>query len=162
MKIPKPTRWQYFLASNWWMYPYFTASAIAGIGVGLPHNGIAIWESGRLNLPALVCVGPVFAAAGYVAGFVFFGFALRPILIAISPHLDAEFRKGDYVLVLSPKHRGKILRVYSKWQQDTFRVDLGPEAEARYKDILSPWEVLRVEPDNAPASNDVALPPARE
>lgn len=160
MKIPKPTRWQYLLAGNAvggtiWAIATGTALIIATNAYLKACDPFATFD---LKVFAFVSF-PLFAAA-WMGMMLFTSLHLGGLLRAIFPHLTAEFREGDYVLVLSTKHRGKILRVYSTWQHNTFRVDLGPEAEARYKDILSPWEVLRVEPDDAPASNDVALPPA--
>jgi hypothetical protein len=95
---------------------------------------------------AIVAGMLAFAAAWFAAlllGWPLFG----PQLYHQGLKNGGPFQVGDLVQVLSGPNAGRIGRVYALWQQETVRVELGSDAEARYADIFSAYQLLRV--DNA-------------
>lgn len=159
MKIPKPTRWQYYLADGRWGWLIELVAVTGSVATGAwcyveaqdPNATYDVWVFLAVVLPAV--------AASWIAIRLCLAILVQKLLWATFPHMAAEIHEGDHVLVLTSKHRDKVLRVYSTWQHNSFRVDLGPEAKDCHEDILYPRHVLRVEPDDAPASNDVASTP---
>jgi hypothetical protein len=55
----------------------------------------------------------------------------------------APFKVGDSVRVLSGPSKGCNARIYSMWQGDTFRVDLGESAKDHFADIFAAYQLER-------------------
>ncbi|WP_020476038.1 hypothetical protein [Zavarzinella formosa] len=56
----------------------------------------------------------------------------------------APYQIGDYVLILTRKHGGRVARVYAIWKErDQVRVDLGEDAKEKCEDVFSYYEILR-------------------
>ena len=61
------------------------------------------------------------------------------------------FEVGNAVQILAGPHKGRITRVYSTWQGNSVRVELGEEAKKTYKDVFSPTQLLREDDDEPEA-----------
>lgn len=149
----KPTRAQVFFASEWPGLIWFTTIPL-----------LVAFSVGRSILPVLDPWASVWNAvqlAWFIVLSLILGFflAVFPGWLVIGPMaLDREiknggpFKVGDTVQVLSGPHKGRVSRVYSTWQGNTLRVDLGASEKDAYKDIFSPVQLLReehVDPDAA-------------
>lgn len=55
------------------------------------------------------------------------------------------FYPGDLVQIICGPKAGTVASVYSEWQGDSVRVDLGPDAQERFEDVFTPTELLRVD-----------------
>lgn len=55
------------------------------------------------------------------------------------------FAPGDLVQIIAGPHRNRVSRVYSTWQHETVRVDLGERAKSEYADIFAAFQLLRIE-----------------
>lgn len=93
----------------------------------------------------------VFLAVIVVAPVLGFFLALPFAFAIVGPfyHLQAcrngsPFKPGDRVRVLVGPYRNRLTQVRSRWQGDSLRVELGPEADETYKDIFVPTQLLRV------------------
>lgn len=84
----------------------------------------------------------------FVAGFflaVIVGWPLfGPFLMWCSEANGAPFAVGDRVMILTGPFADRMSTIYSTWQHDTLRVDLGEEAKARFEDIFGAYQLLRV------------------
>ena len=54
------------------------------------------------------------------------------------------FKPGDRVQIIGGSHDGILTHVYSGWQGNSLRVDLGEEAKTNFKDIFEPTQLLKV------------------
>ena len=156
MLIPKPTQWQYWAASVRLNWSIRVPVLLASLGLAVWHYLQARNPHTSFDLSVFLFVFLPMGVAWWMGLQLAVNIMIQQVLWAIFPHMAAEYREGDYVLVLSPKHRDKVLRVYSTWQHNSFRVDLGPEAAARYEDIFYPRHVLRAEPDLAPKNGSLS------
>jgi len=86
----------------------------------------------------------VSAAFGFMLGIFPGVLLLGPLLHARGVANGAPFHEGDAVQIISGSHRGTITRVYSGWQGESVRVDLGVAAQRTYDDVFSPTQLLRV------------------
>lgn len=87
------------------------------------------------------------AALGLMLG-VFPGVLILGPILHVRGIINGEpFHEGDVVQIIAGPHRGTVTRIYSGWQGDSVRVDLGPAAQNTYEDVFSPIEILRV-PNN--------------
>ncbi len=71
---------------------------------------------------------------------------LGPILMEQGIVNGGPFVPGDIVQIIAGPHRNRRSHVYSTWQHETVRVDLGEQAKAEYADIFAAFQLLRVEP----------------
>ena len=92
----------------------------------------------------LACVAAVGFVLGRYAAIPLIWLLLGPVYHWRGGLNGAPFKVGDEVEILVGKNRGRVVKVYSQWQHDQFRVELGPEAEDKYQDVFSPFEVIRV------------------
>jgi hypothetical protein len=91
-----------------------------------------------------VLIGIVAGAFGFVLG-VFPGvLLLGPLFHARGLSNGAPFHEGDTVQIIAGPYQGIVARVYSGWQGDSVRVELGAAAQKAYEDVFSPTEILRV------------------
>jgi len=75
--------------------------------------------------PGWFIIGPLYAVRGQING--------------------GPFKVGDTVQILAGPYKGRVTRVYSTWQGNSLRVELGEKEKEDYKDIFSPGELLREE-----------------
>jgi hypothetical protein len=140
----KPSLMHYFFAQDWplkiWLVGFSLFCAITAGNACEPS--FALLRDWHFLI--------LFISAILVAPTLGFFLALPLAWIVIGPfyHFRAKlngapFHVGDHVQILVGSHRGKVARIYSTWQGDTFRVELGSDAEKSYKDIFSPTKVLR-------------------
>ena len=158
MKVIPPTFWQRAIASDWlpriWMLACplaFTAWTVRSIGP-LGHAFSNVW-SGVLFVVVIL----LSALLGFMAAIPTGWLVLGPILMAHGERNGGPFVPGDLVQIVSGAYRNRVALVYSPWQHETVRVDLGEEAKKQYKDVFSAYQLLRAErpkqPDGGERSN---------
>lgn len=146
MNALKPTRWQRLIASNvlllGWAYllvPIVTV-VFSLYSVGTLHFAFSdLWSVGLMS-GIVVLSYLIGAGIGTMTVFVVFG----PILYHQGFLNGGPFQEGDVVQVIGGPHRDRVGRIYSGWQHETWRVDLGEEAEESYSDIFADYQLLRV------------------
>ena len=72
-------------------------------------------------------------------------FVLGPLYYSQVERNGGPFKVGDEVLILTGPFRDRVARVYSPWQGDRVRVDLGEEAKQRFRDIFSQTQLLNTQ-----------------
>ena len=117
----KPSRLQFFFAQDWplriWLILIPTCCAVAS----LYYCG---WPPG-MGLLWLLVIAALALAAGFFLAILVGLFVLGPIYCDRAVKNGAPFRVGDRVLILAGSHRGQVSKVYSAWQGDSIRVELG-------------------------------------
>lgn len=82
--------------------------------------------------------------AGYflaiLVGWPLFG----PFLMWCAEANGGPFAVGDRVMVLAGPYADRVSIVYSMWQHDAVRVDLGEDAKSRFADIYGAYQLVRV------------------
>ena len=83
-----------------------------------------------------------------VLGFVVWGLPAG-MLLGILLHYRSmmnggPFKPGDTIQVIGGIYDGRITKVYGGWQGSTVRVELGEDAQREFKDIFSPYQLLKV------------------
>ncbi|HSG70431.1 MAG TPA: hypothetical protein VLA12_08445 [Planctomycetaceae bacterium] len=141
----EPTRSQRFYASGWPEFIWVIGGASIGVAAGL--NSTEFRLGLLLEWPTNLWFGLVTIISALVGYFL----AIFPGIFVIGPLLDdrsringAPFAVGDCVQIISGKHAGQVVKIYSTWQGDLVRVDLGEEAKHSYQDIFGPLQLLRV------------------
>jgi hypothetical protein len=155
----RPTQLQRVFASKWLIKIWLSATSVITVVFCLAASGFRV---GHLTDWPLGCwyvfIGIVAGAFGFMLG-VFPGvLLLGPLFHARGLSNGAPFHKGDTVHIITGPHRGTIAQVYSGWQGDSVRVELGAAAQKSYEDVFLPTELLRVtntEPSASP-SGDLA------
>jgi hypothetical protein len=141
-----PTRVHYFYAQNWPMRIWFvlvtcgTTAASTAYCVPL-LTAVGGWRSVVL-LGGIVIVSLLL---GFFGSLLLAWPVLGTLYYGRETKNGGPFKGGDVVRVLAHPHRGRVAHVYSLWQGDTVRVDLGEEAKREFKDIYHPWQLLREE-----------------
>lgn len=140
-----PTPLQRVFASKWLIRIWFSATSMATMVVCLATAGfrfghVTDWR----QVGWYFLIGIISAALGLMLG-VFPGvFLLGPLFHARGLSNGAPFHEGDTVQIITGPHRGTVTRVYSEWQGDSVRVELGVAAQDTYEDVFSPTEILRI------------------
>jgi hypothetical protein len=150
----KPTRAQYFFASSWPLRIWFG-------GISLTTAGWIAWKCATFLDPLAdwrdFAKFALYTGVGMLLGFflaVFPGwFVLGPLYYDRELKNGGPFQVGDTVMILTGPHRGRIARVYSTWQGDNVRVEIGEEAARGFADIFSPLQLMR-----APARSEEPSP----
>ena len=140
----KPTRAQYFFASNWPPRIWFGA-------ISLTTAGCVAWMCASFLDPLAdwrdFALFALYTGVGLLLGFFLAAFPgwfiLGPLYYDRELRNGGPFKVGDTVMILSLPHRGRVARVYSTWQGDNVRVDIGEESAKRFEDIFSPVQLLR-------------------
>ena len=147
MNVLKTTHRQRLLASNvlpvCWAYllvPAFTVF-FALCAVGSLRFAFSDLSSAGALVVVVVLSYLIGAGIGSISVFFIFG----PILYDQGLQNGGPFQDGDLVQVISGPHRDRVGRIYSGWQHDTHRVELGEDAERNYSDIFADYQLLRVE-----------------
>lgn len=129
----KPTRTQYFYARDWPGKLWFilvvpTVAAFYHAATPTSMSWLN-WVLGAVFgfVLALLIAWPVLGAAYYDR--------LRKN--------GGPFKVGDIVQILVGPHRGRVVRVYSLWQCDAVRVDLGEGEKSNFKDIFGGTKLLK-------------------
>jgi hypothetical protein len=145
---------QYIFARSWPRKAYFSAAAAFGV-----------WSAVVACQPSMAMFGDweyllLFVVSVVVAPILAFFLSLLLIPLGMAQLYywrgrlnGAPFKVGDRVRILVGQHRGRITRVYSMWQGDSVRVELGKEAEHTHADIFEPTQLVRetdAEPGAAP------------
>ena len=150
--VMKPTRLQHFLASPWpgriWftIIPLLLACAVGKVCASYLDPLAGWWDFVCFSWYVLVAL-----ALGFFLG-------VFPGCTAISSFSHwrerkngGPFKVGDTVQILCGSHSGRVARVYSSWQGDTVRVELGEIEKQGFRDIFSPMQLLR-EQDREPGA----------
>ena len=147
MATVTPTWRQQFIASHWlprlWIIGvclWFAVGTRHSIGP-LRYAFNDIWSASVVLAALILSIIAGFLLAVF-AGWVLFGSTLAEQ----GRRNGGPFQPGDLVQVLSGRHRNRVARVYSTWQCNTVRVDLGEDAKERFRDIFPAYQLLRVEP----------------
>jgi hypothetical protein len=142
--VVKPTRAQYFYASPWPLRIWFTAiPLLIAVAVGRTCASFldpfaAWWDFVRFAWFVLLALLLVFFLTMF-PGWFFIG----PFFYGREMKNGGPFKVGDTVQILSGPHKGRVSRVYSTWQGNTLRVELGAREKDEFKDIFSPAQLLR-------------------
>ena len=150
----RPTNAQYFFASPWpgriWFttIPLLLALAVGHTCASFLDPLSAWWDFVRFAWFVLLALLLGLFLAMFPGWFV-----IGPLFYGREMKNGGPFKVGDTVQILSGSHKGRIARVYSTWQGNTLRVELGAKEKEEFKDIFSPAQLLRdgsAEPDAAP------------
>ena len=90
----------------------------------------------------LVLAGAGSLCAGLLVGWPIIG----PLRLDQSYRNGAPFEVGDVVEILAKEHRGRVGRVYAKWQGDSVRVELGVPLKDQFDDVFFWDQLLRRSP----------------
>jgi len=134
----KPTPLQRFFASPWplwlWFGPWW-----------LTPPAIALWKAGfepsSLGNPllmgylALIAFGALLM--GHFMGLLAGWFVMSPIYFWRGKQNGGPFSMGDRVQIIGGRFRGRQSVVIGQGQGESVRVELGPEAAARFDDYFS-------------------------
>ncbi len=136
---------QYLLASDWLPVLWHGAWTIGGVVCSVRLMD-AEWTAIR-DVSFLVWALPIVALSvllasqlSLVSGWFVFG----PVLYAQGLENGGPFRLGDHVQCIAGRFRGRTGTVYSTWQHETVRVDLGDAAKKSYGDIFAAYQLPRV------------------
>jgi hypothetical protein len=146
----KLTLMQQFFAGDWPARIWFTALPLlfaAGIVCMCQPSWTLLtnWKS----LLGLLAVGVISLLLGLLASVLVGWPILGPLYHDRGLKNGGPFREGDRVLILTGPHKGRTVRVYSQWQGDTVRVELGDLEKETCKDIFSPTQLLRADANPA-------------
>lgn len=140
----KPTRTQCFFASAWperiWfaVVPMSLACWVCIDYISLLYPFSSLWDF--LYLVWLIVLSLLL---GLVLAIFPGGLAVGSLYHARELKNGGPFAEGDVVQILCGPHKGRISKVYSKWQGNTLRVELGDKEADDFKDIFSPVQLLR-------------------
>ena len=142
----KPTREHYFYAEGWpvriWMASGTLTSAIIVVAACKPaFQQLRDWRTVLWFFVATLLA----LAVGWFSSILLGWPILGPVLCERGRKNGSPFIPGDLVQVLCGPHRNRITRVYSSWQHESVRVDLGEQEKVNLRDIFCPDQLLRVD-----------------
>lgn len=143
----RPSLWQSFLASRWLLAVWQTSFVVLAVAYVLTESKptlSALANPWFLLFETFAIL--VAAAVGWVASIPAATIVLGPIVRWQGARNGGPFLPGDWVQVIAGPHRGTVTRVYSTWQHETARIDLGQEAERDFGDIFAAHQLLRADP----------------
>jgi hypothetical protein len=141
----RPTLAQRFFASPWPPCLWFILVPILFAAALLADTRTTDFTSWRALLPTIgLAIGALIA--GLLIAAVTGWWILGPLYYSRALKNGGPFVPGDTVYIISGPHKGTITGIYSTWQGDTIRADLGPQAKDKFKDIFSAADLLRVHP----------------
>lgn len=150
--------WQGFVAAEWPSRIFVVVVGAAWLAYLSIH--VPAWRelaSVSTSLAFLGLAAATFAVAAGVA-LIAGSLLLSPIYLFQASKNGAPFEPGDEVRVLSGRAKGRAAFVYSAWQGNSVRVDLGESAKKKFADIYGSFqlELIRrkdsVAIENAPDS----------
>ncbi|MEN6497158.1 MAG: KOW motif-containing protein, partial [Thermoguttaceae bacterium] len=160
MTARTPTRRQRLIASDWperiWLCAFpvvFAVGVLRSIPLRYAFDSICSAGLVVVVLGLSLVTGLVLSIP---AAWILFG----SILMEQGLRNGGPFKPGDLVQVIAGPHRNRIARVYSTWQCETVRVDLGEAAKSRFQDIFASHQLLRVEPADPSHSSEATSPTA--
>ncbi|MGD9790504.1 MAG: hypothetical protein AB7Q00_00385 [Phycisphaerales bacterium] len=142
---PSPTRMQVFFATHWPMRLWF-----AFVPLAFPMAMWMAFDAGELEFSRLDSrlwlAGTVLLSwmVGFPSALLVGYIVLRPILTYRVSVNGGPYGVGDTVRIISGTHAGLVSKVYSRWQGNRVRVDLGHDASEKLEDIFDPLELLIV------------------
>src|SRR5688572_26025999 len=137
---------QTFGAEDWPQRIWYSLAAAACLAYLLSH----VWSDWRTLTswkPLLVFLGLAVASfiVAWGAAVVLAPVVIAPIYLFQASRNGAPFQPGDEVRILAGPAKGRIVRVYSRWQGNSVRVDLSDAARESLKDIYGAHQLQRVE-----------------
>lgn len=141
----KPTRIQYFFAQDWPLKIWLTLSvlvfSVAAVRAGdLSLVTLKNWQL----LLSLIWNFFIWALLGFFVGLLSGSVLLPPLYRYRAIKNGGPFKQGDIVQILVGSYRGQIARIYSSWQGDSVRVELGEQAKEGFNDVFAQTQLLRV------------------
>lgn len=145
-KMKQPTRMQYFFAQEWpgriWNMAIPLIVAIGTVrATGFSFDLLTDWHSALWSVGIFI----LGLLLGYFVAILIGWPILGPIYYDRELKNGGPFKVGDSVQILAGPHKGRIARVYSTWQGNSVRVELGEEAKKRFEDIFQPTQLLKEE-----------------
>ena len=144
---------QRVIADEWPSKVWFVSAIAAGAWFTIAAfdptlSDILSWRFLVLFVPTSVAVLIVALGLSLI-----FGSVLVYPVYALQARLNgAPFAVGDRVRVISRRERGRISQVYSAWQGNTVRIDLGEEAREKFDDIFGWHQIERVAETSLPSN----------
>jgi len=134
-----------FVANNWPFRLWFALVVVAWARVfsQLCQPGL-IPPSDWRSLLILLLLAAATLAVALLSGGILSSVLLAPIYLFQATINGAPFEPGDQVRILSGRRRGRVTRIYSKWQGGSYRVEIDETAKASDKDIYGGYELLRL------------------
>jgi len=141
-----PTCAQRFFASQWLLRLWFGAIVISATVTALRLAGFRVgmltdWKLAGLYLVITILAGLLGFMLAIFPGTLILG----PLFHARALRNGAPFKIGDTVKIIGGCHDGRITKVYSMWQGDTMRLDIGDAPKAVYQDIFSPTQLIKIQ-----------------
>ena len=145
----KPTKWQYFYASNWPGRIVFTLGTsvfvIAAMWISSPSLELLSQRSYLISfIFSILC-----AVVGGFLATVVLAWPLFGILGTYENERNgAPFQVGDRVHILAGPHKDRVLRIYEIWEERRqVRVELGDEKKKRQEMYsVTPGSVVKLLP----------------
>lgn len=139
----KPTYFQRLFVDN---RPLYLLMA-TGAAVSVAWFAMQLWplfEKSPWNLLWCVMLLPVAAALGAMLGALSGCFILPPILDFIERRNGKPFHVGDEVVILSKRHRGRVVRIYEVWpERHLVRVELDEPSRKSVTDAFGFTDICR-------------------
>jgi len=162
----KPTRAQYFFARGRPVQFFFIlffvggplcfAYTVAGLLAHVYEPLSDTWNLLRVVFYVIIAVLLGFLLT-LVAGSCLAGILwpiLRPLYRARCARNGAPFQPGDHVQILVGRHKGRVVRVYGGWRDDSVRVELSETEKEKLKDIFSAIQLLRESAEQNTSATD--------
>jgi hypothetical protein len=136
---------QRFVAEDWPFKIWFALVA----GIWLLVNVLYLWPyaSPINDLWAVL----LFVSTSAVSCIIMFGIdlilgslLLSPIYMFQATRNGAPFEPGDVVCILAGRAKGRSVKVYSTWQGNSVRVELGDAERESFQDIYGAHQLQRV------------------
>lgn len=142
--MKKPTKMQYFFASQWleriWFLavPVFFAYGIGKTCLTFLNPTGSLWDLVQFVFYIIIAFLLGFFTS-LISGWLIFG----SINYGRELKNGGPFKVGDTVRILAGVHKDRITRIYSAWQGNSVRVELSDKEKETFKDIFSPVELLK-------------------
>jgi len=107
---------------------------------------VASWKVAFIDLKGFflfVIIVLLSLPLGYFTGTLFTACFFGPLYTARGDVNGSPFAVGDMVQILSGPHKGRVVRIYSKWQGNSVRVELGEQEKETFGDVFSPHKLIR-------------------
>jgi len=139
----QPTSTHYFYAENWpariWLAVTTVSAGVGAVWLCEPTTvALSDWAF-VLLLPVVLAIA---LATGYFMGILFGTVVIGPLYYHRAVENGAPFKEGDRVMILVGPHRNRVTRVYSLWQHDSVRVELGDKEMPDFSDVFGPTQLL--------------------
>jgi hypothetical protein len=134
---------QKFFAGNWPLRILLILGPIVAVGwttsLVLPGMTLTLISIVWFSFLTLVAALLGFMAAVLVAGYI-----LHPLYYVAAGLNGAPYTIGEHVIILAPRHRGKVVKIYEIWgERQEVRVELTDLEREKCTDVFSYFEVCR-------------------